>query len=808
MIPASVKKCGNRQNYPCSTHILLTSTDLIFLQYSNIIFMRILRSIILLSLFYNIPYFLQAQNCRISGYVKEAGSLEPLIGVSITAQGIGAVSNASGFFSLRASDTAMLIVRYMGYEPFMRKLGSLCDSSVQILLQPTQLKEVEISDRASDVLDNDPGVAHINPIQLEKLPLLFGEKDIFKALQMLPGVSAGVEGSAGLLVRGGTVDQNLVLFDGATVFNPAHLFGFLSIVNSDAVKNVNLYKGAFPARYGGRLSSVLEIDFKEGDKQQRHSSLDLGFISSKWYAEGPLRKLKSSYLFSARSSYLGLFLLPRKRKFKTGAAENYFNYWLYDLSGKLSFDLKHNAKLQLSAYAGQDNWKVLEGRPANPDQSLIRWNNRLLSGKYTQPIRDKHFWDLNAGVSQFNFSSTLRTAAGKDDFESIELKSAIREYFLHSGLSLVLGNRQLLRVGAQISRQEFEPVAIHTSPENQSVRSSVNALNGALYLEDEWRISARLRLNAGLRLALYAADTVFHRLEPRFSLVYKAGPHTTIKAGLARSTQFLNLLSNGNSGLPNDVWIPATAKVPPMQAWQASLGLAQRSGQFDAEVELYYKTMRNLTDYKSGGSFLFSFETDWQNLIETKGTGLAYGLECAVHKNEGRLRGAIGYTLARNTRRFDAFNEGRVFPFKYDRRHDLEINADYCFGAKQQKSLGAGWFYQSGQAITVPVAYYFNIEGQFVPLYKEKNNGRAPAYHRLDVYYKIRKTTKRGRSASWTFGAYNAYNRKNPFYLAFKSAPEFQIPNDLNTDIVGQSNFVKQGSFLPLVPYISFSIKF
>lgn len=745
---------------------------------------------------------------HVRGFVKDADSKEPLVGANIfdtTAQN-GTTSNHVGYFILQINkgQNTRITASYVGYKQQIITITGSVDTLIEIQLLPLSLEEIIVRAENTKPFDTPVGLVNITIKELEKIPQFFGEKDVLKSLQTLPGISNSVEGTSGLVVRGGSVDQNLILFDEATVYNPNHLLGFVSVINSDALKDLKMYKGGFPAQYGGRLSSVLDLTMKEGDKAESHQKFNLGIISSKLFLEGPMKKEKSSYLLSARSSYLGLLSLPQKWSFNNGNSENYFNYWLYDLNGKLSFDLKKNAKLQISFYRSFDKWKAVEGSQEIPNTGILTWMNNLAAMRYSRPIKKRLFSNILLGYSSFK----LETSQNSPDVKT-RLSSGIDDLFFKGYLSTSIHSKLDIRLGVQSIFHHFTPVSISSNLNRDNILNTVNGFETAVFVENKVTLGSRLNINGGLRYSAYVATGNTHILpEPRLSFQYELSKKTSIEFAYAKMRQFIHLLSNGSSGLPNDVWVPTTKNIPPGAADHFSIAIDNSFTNLNWSYEVFYKRSQNLADYRSGSSFLFSFENNWEDLIETGGKGEGYGAELFLKKSKGQWNGWLGYSLSWHKRRFDAFNHGNWYPFKYDRRHELELNCNYSFGEQKNKQLAFSWIFQSGIAITTPVAYYLNSDEELVPLYTEKNNNRAPNYHRLDISYSTSKTGKKGNLKTWNFGVYNFYNRKNPFFISFKNYPIHENPTDFQSPVIGQHNFTEQGTFLPILPYISYEINF
>lgn len=744
----------------------------------------------------------------IRGFVRDANSKEPLVSANIfdVISQNGTTSNHVGYFIIKSTkgEKANILISYVGYEQQLIEISHLSDTLIEVELLPRSLEEVSVIAVKKRPFDTPAGLVKISLKELENVPSFFGEHDVLKSLQALPGISNSVEGTSGLIVRGGSVDQNLILFDGATVYNPNHLLGFVSIINSDALKDVEMYKGGFPARYGGRLSSVVDLTMKEGDKTESHQKFSMGIISSKLSLEGPISKGKSSYFVSARSSYLGLLLLPQKWSYDRGGSDSYFNYWLYDLNGKLSFDLKNNAKLQISYYRSFDKWKAVEGVRQASSSGILTWMNNLASVRYARPIGSRLFSNMVLGYSSFK----LRTSQNSPELKT-SLSSGINDVFFKGYLSTSFKANWDIQLGVQSIFHHFTPVSISSSYSKDDLAETVNGFETAIFVENRISLGKRVKINGGLRYSAYGATDIFHLLpEPRLSLQYKLTEQTSMGLAYAKMRQFVHLLSNGSAGLPNDIWVPVTSRIPPGTADHFSIALDNSHGGLDWSFEVFYKRMQNLTDYRSGSSFIFSFENNWEDLIEVDGEGEGYGAELLIKKSKGNWNGWIGYSLAWHRRKFEAFNQGSWYPFTYDRRHELELNCSYSFGKLNSNQLAFSWIFQSGIALTTPVAYYLNSEDELVPLYTEKNNSRTPDYHRLDVSYSTSRVNKKGNLKTWNFGVYNFYNRQNPFFISFKSSPILENPADFRSPVVGQNNFTEQGTFLPILPYISYELNF
>jgi CarboxypepD_reg-like domain/TonB-dependent Receptor Plug Domain len=771
-----------------------------------------------LSILCFILFYLQssAQNISITGYVKDSTSDEYLIGATILnlQKNQGVITDNYGFFSISTKKGKIKIrVSYIGYQADTLDFVAMRDTNLVFLLRPTTLQEVLVrGDRIP--ADQRIGVVNIPIEQLKSRPALLGEADIMKALTLTPGVRAGTEGSSGLYVRGGTPDQNHVLLDGATVYNTSHLFGFLSVFNPDAVKSVSLYKGDIPARFGSRLSSIVDVTMKEGNKQERHSDFSLGLISSHFNTEGPIKKGKSSYLFAARSSYYGALALPLKPGFNSKKRNDYFNYWMYDLNGKVNFDLGKKSHLYFSFYSGKDDWIALSRESGQRYDFGLNWGNKTASLRYTKLLKDKVFVNSQLSYNRYRFALE-NTFYEEDDAKNKDYfanRSYVQDFTWRNSLKYAVGKHQL-EGGVELNMQILQPQAVEFQGGNildDSIRfvesQKYRGVTTAIYVEDKIDLTENLKSSIGIRAVnFHTQGNNYSFLEPRLNLTYSFSNETAMQLSWRRTNQFLHLLATSSIGLPNEIWVPATDKVPPSTAHQTSLGWTTtiKSWNTTATIEAYYKEMRNLTDYRQGINIVSSGKS-WEQLIETKGQGQAYGFEGMLHRSEGRFNGWLAYTLAWNNRQFANINQGKWYPHRFDRRHDIAVTGS--FKKSEKWSFAANFVFSTGDAFTAP-DYFANINPEspnasIEPIYTEKNSYRTPNYHRLDLSATKSYETKRGHNASWSFGVYNAYAHINPFYIDIK-------PLTLGTTNVTQG-VVKYEvkSLFTFIPSINYAIKF
>lgn len=777
-----------------------------------------------------LPLCANAQKYTISGSVKDLHSGENLIGASIynipTAQ--GTTANTYGFYSITLpSDSVHLRVSYVGYEPQIFRFFLSGDTTIAITLtEGTVLQEVEITGTREDQIQESTRMGTIDvPIdQIKKLPALMGEVDVLKVLQLLPGVQSGSEGSSGLYVRGGGPDQNLILLDGVPVYNASHLFGFFSVFNADAINRVELVKGGFPARYGGRLSSVIDISMKEGNSKEIHGEGAIGLIASRLTLEGPIIKDRTSFIVSARRTYIDLLARPLIKNQTNGKEDG--GYFFYDLNAKINHRINKKNHLYLSTYSGDDkafaksrsNSRSPDGEESrsSKDNLGLGWGNITTALRWNSVITNKLFTNVTATYSRYRFkvsanSDETYTTTNPDttirNYFATQYNSGIRDHAVKIDFDYLPNPDHYIRFGAQMIQHLFTPgVLNYRSQEQQDTilgPKKTYAKEFSVYVEDDFLITPKLKVNAGLHASGFLVDNKFYQsLQPRFAARYLINSKLSAKVSYAQMTQFIHLLSNAGIGLPTDLWVPSTQQVKPEQSSLTSIGAAYNlNSTYEFSVEGYYKKMNGLIEYKEGASYL-NIESDWQTKVE-RGEGQSYGAEFFLQKKTGRLNGWVGYTLSWSNRKFPNINDGKTFPYRYDRRHDFEIAATYQL--KKNKEFAMTWVYGTGAAVTLPQSTYQqgdetpnpNRDRGYDPTveyYAGRNSYRMRAYHRLDISYTISKKTKWGER-SWSFGAYNLYSRRNPFFM------------DLTYDKEGNKKFI-QYSLFPIIPSISYRFKF
>ncbi|WP_308709888.1 TonB-dependent receptor [Marinoscillum pacificum] len=762
-----------------------------------------------------------AQSYTISGYISDADNGESLIGATILEKGTarGTITNTFGFYSLTLpAGEVTLQVSFVGYQIQTETIQLNKDIKLNFDLPSGEtLEEVVIT--AEEQIEQSPQMSTIDvPIeQIKALPVLMGESDILKTLQLLPGIQSGSEGTSGVYVRGGGPDQNLILLDGVPVYNVSHLFGFFSVFNPDAINRVNVVKGGFPARYGGRLSSVIDISMKEGNNQKFSGEGSIGLISSKLTLEGPIGKQKkTSFIVSGRRTYIDLLTRPIIRASSDGTDTG--GYYFYDLNGKINHRFSDNDRLYLSFYNGYDkgfgkskyDYDNGSQQVVSKESFGLGWGNTIGAIRWNHVYNPKLFSNLTGTFSHYKFrifSEYKDVISYPDNTEEvyeelIEYFSGVNDFALKLDFDYLPVPEHSIKFGISGTHHQFNPGIFgydtNTEGEQDTVINSTQTTAGEFYAyaEDDYSINSKFRANFGAHYSGFLVNSkYYHSLQPRISLRYLISDDLSIKASYATMAQYIHLLTNSSIGLPTDLWVPATDRVRPQTSWQAAIGAAKTIQGYEFSIEGYYKEMNNLIEYQEGASF-FNLGTDWQDKV-TSGEGTSYGAEFLIQKKTGKLSGWIGYTLSWTNRTFAELNFGKTYPYKYDRRHDLSIVGTYQFSKKF--SLSSTWVYGTGNAMTLPKFTYPDerTSGFYysdITYYGERNDFRMAAYHRLDIGLTWTKPKKNG-TRSWSTGAYNVYNRKNPFYI------------EDGYDNQGNKHFY-QYSLFPIIPYVKYSFKF
>lgn len=771
-------------------------------------------------LFCMFPLLVAAQNYTISGTITDASNGETLIGATVvdTRSGKGAVTNLYGRYSLTLrNDSVSLKVSFVGYEPQTFRLKLDGNRNLHIKLKPSvMLDEVTITaERAGDTRSAQMSATEMTMEKIKSVPVMFGEADLIKALQLMPGVQSGSEGNSGMYVRGGGPDENLFLLDGVPLYNVSHMGGFFSAFNTDAIKNVTLYKGSFPARFGGRLSAVLDVTQNNGNDRELHGNLSVGLISAKFNLEGPIVKEKTTFSISARRTYAELLLIPLVMRFMdadeepapdvVSRAKYDAGYWFYDLNAKITHKFSDHSRLYLSFYSGDDklHGKVNTVTSLGEDMYLgfsTQWGNMVSSLRWNYALTPRLFFNLSASYTQYHndiLGSVEKLASPSDPHSSTvsgDYKSGIKEGTLRADFDFTPNPDHDVKFGAYFTRHWFSPEVVEGSIDyfdsiqmEGALRMDTSRNAGIIpandivaFIEDDWSITEAFKLNAGLHLSAFKVQNSFYpSLQPRISGRVMLSPDLSVKAGYAMMTQYVHLLSTTSVTLPTDLWVPVTDRVKPMTSHQVAAGVFYTlSGIADLSVEAYYKHMDNIIEYRDGATFLGSTER-WENLVYS-GEGRSYGIEFLAQRDFGDFSGWVGYTWSRTTHLFDrpgqVINGGREFPAKYDRRHDLSIVLSYKISPTIDVS--ATWVYSTGNTASLatrsypaaqedPDAYDNGGTGMGRGSLNDvegRNNYRMPDYHRLDLGANFHRQWKRCRRTI-NLSIYNVYNRQNPYML-------------------------------------------
>ncbi|MBI3143566.1 MAG: TonB-dependent receptor [Bacteroidetes bacterium] len=780
-----------------------------------------------------------AQKVTLSGYLTDAATGEQLIGASVFVKDLkdGTATNVYGFYSLTLPQgTYDVVYSYVGYNAQLTTVALTASKTLNVKLEANiALEEVVITEDRSNRIQEKTQMSTITlgMDKVKNLPAFMGEKDVIKTLQLLPGVQSGGEGSSGLYVRGGGPDQNLILLDGVPVYNASHLFGFFSVFNADAINSVELIKGGFPSRYGGRLSSVVDIRMKEGNTNKFEGEGSVGIISSKLSLQGPIGKAKkTTFIVSGRRTYLDILARPIIKAVgrSAGEANVVAGYYFYDLNAKLNHKFSDRSRLYLSAYGGDDIFYfdikddyVSEGKKNEYGTGGgLSWGNKIAALRWNYMFSPKLFSNTTVTYSKYKFDTDVEFYETYWE-NDVEKKNSYYSGF-YSGIDDITAKvdfdympspKHFVKFGFGDIYHKFSPGASQTKFEFDGIKldstvasNTMYAHEAYAYIEDDLRLGNRLKVNLGLHAtAFMPTDTTFYSLQPRIAARFLVSDKASIKASYATMMQALHLLTNPTIGLPTDLWVPATKNVPVEYSQQVALGYAQTvKDAYELSLEAYYKTMDNLIEYKDGQSFGGS-DANWENKVAI-GRGWSYGLELLFEKKVGKLSGWIGYTLSWTNRQFDDLNFGKAFPYRYDRRHDMSLVITY----KQNDKVDFGlvWVYGTGNAYTLGLEHYwaYNDElgqsGEWVYFddiehVESRNNFRAPSYHRLDLAVNFHKPTKWGQRTI-SLGLYNAYSRQNPFFIYWGYEDGFFSDNS--------ARVLKQVALFPMIPSISYAFKF
>lgn len=799
-----------------------------------------MRALLLYFSFISISFTLISQEKgTLSGYITDGQSGEAIINAKIYIPSIkqGAVTNTYGFYSLTIDKGVYTVeFRASGMETEIREIDLNNDVILSFEMKSLmhQLKEVKVNAKKGENVNSTKiGQIELDVEEIKTLPAFMGEVDIIKSIQLLPGVSSVSEGGQGFYVRGGGPDQNLVLLDEGVVYNAAHLFGFFSVFNVDAVKSVNLIKGGMPANYGGRMSSVLEVHMNEGNNKKFKVKGGLGLISSRLTIEGPLKKDKGSFIISGRRTYIDVIMKAAIPDSSPFAGSGYF---FYDMNLKLNYKLGEKDRIFLSGYYGKDMFTF--GSTEDDFTVKMPWGNGIAALRWNHLFSNKLFMNVTSTFSDYQFSFN----SAQDQFQ-FGLISGVRDIGAKVDFSYYPNNRHKIKLGTDYIFHTFNPTSVSASSEDivfdTGEAQKLYSHESAVYFLDEFDVNENIKINAGLRYSMYqhvgpfkryikgdisTPDTsityskgelikFYHGLEPRISGRWLLPDNSSIKAGYTYNYQYVHLTSLSAVSLPTDIWYPTTDLAKPQKGWQGSIGYFRnfKDDRYEASVEVYYKGMKNLIEYKEGALPSDNVNDNTDNLL-VFGEGWAYGAEFFIRRSYGKLTGWIGYTLAKTERKFPDLNGGKVYPAKYDRRHDLSVVAGYKLNDRW--TFGACFIYATGNTLTLPTSWYVQDQNLLFN-YGARNSTRMAPYHRLDLsvtlYDKAFKKkhdelsgeeiqVKKKFRSNWSVSVYNVYNRANPYFLYVDNDGDF-----LNGDFKIK---VKQVTLFPIIPSITWNFEF
>ena len=775
------------------------------------------------------------KSITISGFIRDAVSEENLYHATVYEQSNkhGTISNAYGFYSLTLpKGEVKLNVSFVGYEPQTRIYKARTDTTINFkLVAKNDLKEVLVKAQSLQQKSTFAGHEQVNMQTVKALPAFAGEQDVLKSLTILPGVQQGYEGSAGVFVRGGSPDQNLILLDGVPIYNATHLFGFVSIFTPEALQSVDFYKGGFPARYGGRLSSVIDVRMKEGNKNKRETDLTLGLITSKFTHQGPIKKGKSSYLISARRTLLDLLVsgISKIAKANQSADDQVIvpNLNLHDLNAKFNFDINTKNRLYVSLYGGgdllssnfTDSYSYQGGETNQSTKVKLKWGNHIGALRWASQLGKRLYLNTTLSSGSFKYivhnkyHQKVKDQDGTEEIWSdIEYTTWVNNNKLQFLFDWYLPKNKI-QFGASAELNNYLPgqqeVARHNGEEIKRGNRKVNNKALGFFIDDQLSLGDKFTLQGGLRFDLYDLDGKWRSYAtPRLNTKFAINSNCDLFLSYAQMVQPLHLLTNSSVGLPSDIWVPATQKVKPETSQQFTLGTELRlNDKLTYKLDSYYKTMDGVINYKAGTSFMDIYN-DWEELVET-GTGKAYGFENSWNYKTSRLNTWLNYTLSWNNRKFKSINKGEAFPFKFDRRHD--INLGFVYQINDNIECSAVWTYQTGRAATVPVQDFEAIEPidywiidfitgieiedpHRIQYFEKYNNYRLPAFHHLDLSITFKRQHEKSYR-EWKLGVYNAYARQNAYMHYPQTSP------------TGETKY-KQVCIFPIIPSISYHIKF
>ena len=784
-----------------------------------------------------LSFYTFSQTVTVRGYITDQANGESLINanVYIPSTKCGTITNSFGFYSISMPKGHYSVTSsFVGYQSKIIEIQLNKDTIIDFKLESnTDIAEVTVLGQKGDSKLTSTQMSKMDvPIEMiRNLPSFLGEADVIKTIQLLPGVQSGTEGTSGLYVRGGGPDQNLILLDDVPVYNAEHLFGFFSVFNPDAIKSVSFYKGGFPARFGGRLSSVLDIRMKDGNEKEIHGNFSIGLISSKFNLEGPLVKGKTTFNLSARRTYADLLGRPIIKKASNGTDVG--GYFFQDYNLKLSHKFSDRSRLYLSAYTGLDKaYYRSDSKDTRNNEQIqektkfdLGWGNVTTALRWNYLFNDKLFVNTTLTYSNYLFkvaenttNKNITTGIKTNEF-GLDYRSGIQDFAAKMDFDYFPNPNHRVKFGGSVTNHTFKPGILAFAESGQENNAKIDTAFGNpnihaqeiyAYLEDNIELGSKFSVNLGLHSSGFLVDGKFYTsLQPRISARFLATDKLSIKAAYSKMSQNIHLLSSSTINLPTDLWLPTTKRIKPQTSHQFALGgVYQVRPGIDFSIESFYKSMDNLLEYKEGASFVGA-TTGWEDKVEM-GKGWSYGAEFLLQKTTGKTTGWIGYTWGKAERQFDNLNFGEKFYARYDRRHDVSVVLNHRFS--DRFDMGLTWVYGTGNAVTLPtqIASAANISTITTMSYPyqtnyeyfgQRNNYRMPSYHRMDVGFNFHKQKKHG-IRTWSLGFYNVYSRQNPFFLMF------QENSDKEKAQTGKDRKLSQISLFPIIPSISYSYKF
>ena len=756
----------------------------------------------------------------INGYVEDNSSGEKLIGANVYNEPdyTGTVSNMYGYYSITLAEAHIkLVVSYIGYKRYEQDIELKSDTTIYIKLIPRlEIEEVKIESKRNEYnTKSQLSVIKVSSKEIDKIPALLGETDALKSLQLLPGVQSGTEGFSGLVVRGGSTDQNLIVLDDVPVYNVNHLFGFFSVFNPSAIKDVSLYKSGFPARYGGRASSVIDINMKEGNNKKFEGDGSIGLISSKLTLQGPVINENTSFIISGRRTYFDIIAKPFLTIKKNNRTDKY-GYYFYDLNMKINHRFSDKSRLFLSTYFGNDvltfDTEKKETTIEEKSKSKLKWGNITTNLRWNYMLNNKLFANTTLSYSNYRFSLSSEYEAKEyvEPEEEISRNSAsflngIYDMSAKIDFDYFPTPDHIIKFGTGYFYHTFIPSSYTEKRDPGRDTTNTQRIYGHeafLYFEDDMRIGSKINVNAGFHYSFFQAEKKkYYHLQPRISVKYSPWTNVAIKASSSRMVQYLQTNSYSTVSLPIDLWVPSKDSLEPVEAWNYSFGIDYRhANKYSIGVEGFYKTMKNVTAFKEGTFPNSAFQNDI-----VQGKGWAYGVEFMIRKSTGKTTGWLAYTWSNSWRKFEGISFNQKFPYKYDRRHDINLVVMHKFN--DRVDISGSWVFGTGIAMSLSTEKYISnfaleayseneISKPHIQKYEHRNNYRMPNYHRMDIGINFHKEKKRF-VRTWSFGAYNIYNRQNPLWIYWDDSERFPGEDGLF-----------QTSLFQIIPYFTYSFKF